>query len=94
MSIEQEIRTPYLADNRTAASAAAALHPMQQAASRLGDLRDGRSRLRPKDLVGLLLCHGARAWRASQPVARVRLRVDTQAGTQAVRICCGGPGSR
>ncbi|WP_279478523.1 hypothetical protein [Aureimonas sp. SK2] len=65
------------------------LHPLQQAASRLSDYRDGRSRLRAKDLVGMLLCHGARAWRASQPRTQTRLVVTSSSGSQAVRIAFG-----
>ena len=67
-------------------------HPLQQAASRLGDVRDGRSRLRAKDLVGLLRCHGARAWRASQPVGQIYLKVQGTRGQPAVRISCGKSG--
>ncbi|WP_182084560.1 hypothetical protein [Aureimonas sp. ME7] len=62
------------------------LHPLNQAASRLSDYRDGRTRLRAKDLVGLLLCHGARAWRSSQPRAELRLSVQSSSGRPAVRI--------
>ncbi len=65
------------------------LHPLQQAASRLSDYRDGRSRLRAKDLVGMLLCHGARAWRASQPRSETRLVVLSSAGQPAVRVSFG-----
>lgn len=65
------------------------LHPLQQAATRLSDYRDGRSRLRAKDLVGLLLCHGARAWRASQPRTQTRLIVRSAGGVPAVRMSFG-----
>ena len=43
---------------------------------RLQEVRDGGSRLKARDLVGLLLSHGARAWRASQPVTTIRLRAE------------------
>lgn len=66
------------------------LHPLQQASVRLGDYRDGRSRVRAKDLVGLLLCHGARAWRSAQPQAQVRLQVAGQPGYRAVRLSLDG----
>ncbi|WP_061936284.1 hypothetical protein [Aureimonas sp. AU22] len=65
------------------------LHPLQQAASRISEYRDGRSRLRAKDLVGMLLCHGARAWRASQPRAETRLAVRSASGQPAVRLTFG-----
>ena len=53
------------------------------------EVREGRSPLKAKDLVGLLLCHGARAWRASQPVAHTRLTVQAPAGHAAVRLRFG-----
>ena len=62
------------------------MHPLQQASRRISEFRDGRSSLKAKDLVGLLLCHGARAWRASQPVAHSRLRVRTPQGVPAIRL--------
>lgn len=71
--------TPSLAGN----------HPLQQAAQRLGEVRDGRSRLKAKDLVGLLLCHGARAWRASQPVTYTRVKSLGPDGRPAVRLRLG-----
>ncbi|KHJ54315.1 hypothetical protein IGS74_13235 [Aureimonas sp. OT7] len=60
------------------------------AAAHLSDLRDGRSRLRAKDLVSLLLCHGARAWRSSQPATRVRIRVGSPLGGRALSLRMGG----
>jgi hypothetical protein len=56
------------------------LHPLHEAAYRLADigLRDKRSKT--KDLIGLLLSHGARAWRYSQPEASIHLHVSSQAG--------------
>ncbi|MEF2550208.1 hypothetical protein VQ042_02390 [Aurantimonas sp. A2-1-M11] len=67
----------------------ASLHPLQQAAMRLGEARDGRSRLKAKDLVGLLLSHGARAWRASQPVAHTRIRTMAPEGRPAIHLRFG-----
>ena len=64
-------------------------HPLQQAAFRLGEARDGRSRLKAKDLVGLLLSHGARAWRASQPIAYTRIRTIAPEGHTAIHMRFG-----
>jgi hypothetical protein len=61
-------------------------HPLHQAAARLAEVRDGRSRLKAKDLVALLLSHGARAWRSSQPVSYTRIRVAGPAGKAALRL--------
>ncbi|NDW04211.1 hypothetical protein [Jiella pacifica] len=62
------------------------VHPLQQAALRLGEARDGRSRMKAKELVGLLLSYGARAWRASQPVSHTRIRSVSPSGSTAVRM--------
>ncbi|MBW8284964.1 MAG: hypothetical protein K0M55_15320 [Rhizobium sp.] len=57
------------------------LHPLHEAAYRLADLGLQRKRgSRTKDLIGLLLCHGARAWRYSQPEASIHLHVSTHGG--------------
>ena len=61
-------------------------HPLRQAAMRLADVRSSRSRLKTKDLIGLLVSHGARAWRASLPAVKVRVRALTPAGRSAVKI--------
>jgi hypothetical protein len=62
-----------------------ALHPLHEAAMRLADLGLNRSRSRKtKDLISVLLCHGARAWRYSQPEANVRLRVGSSSGQAPV----------
>ncbi|MET0746764.1 MAG: hypothetical protein ABWY49_01105 [Rhizobium sp.] len=54
-----------------------ALHPLHEAAMRIADIGRGRSRSKTKDLIGVLLCHGARAWRYSQPEARIHLHVSS-----------------
>lgn len=58
-------------------------HPLHEAALRLADIGLGRSRAstaKTRDLVALLLCHGARAWRYSQPEARIHLHVTSPSG--------------
>ena len=65
---------------------ALAAHPLRQAAMRLADVRRSGSRLKTKDLIGLLVSHGARAWRSSLPAVNVRVRVLTRAGRAAVKI--------
>lgn len=49
---------------------------------RLSKARDGQI----SDLVGSLLCHGARAWRMSQPTANIHLRSISPAGQQAIHL--------
>ena len=59
---------------------------LRQAATRLADFRSPGNRFKTRDLVALLLSHGARSWRASQPTAHVRVRVFTPDGRPAIRI--------
>lgn len=68
---------------RTAEVGVQALH---QAAMRLADVRRAGTRFKTKDLVGLLLSHGARAWRSSLPPVRVTVRAFTPTGEPAVKI--------
>lgn len=62
---------------------------LYQAAARLADMRRGAPKFKTRDLVGLLLSHGARTWRNSLPEADVRLRVLTPGGKPAVRLRFG-----
>ncbi|WP_417425200.1 hypothetical protein [Hoeflea sp.] len=62
------------------------MHPLHEAAMRLADLGFVRPRSKTKDLVGLLLCHGARAWRSAQPRAFIHIRAGTPVGRSAVKI--------
>jgi hypothetical protein len=61
-------------------TASAVLHPLHEAAYRLADIGLREKRSKTKDLIGLLLSHGARAWRYSQPEANIHLHVSAQAG--------------
>lgn len=51
------------------------LHPLHEAAMRIADLGLNRSKAKTRDLVGMLLTHGARAWRSTQPRAGIHLHV-------------------
>lgn len=63
--------------------------PLHDAAIRLADLGFGRSRTKTRDLVALLLCHGARAWRASQPRTNLRVSALGPEGRTAIRLRIG-----
>ncbi|WP_113371802.1 hypothetical protein [Rhizobium sp. SYY.PMSO] len=65
-----------------------ALHPLHEAAMRLADLGLSRSRSRnkTKDLIGILLCHGARAWRYSQPEAHIHLHIKAPTGRAPIMM--------
>ena len=63
----------------------ATLSALRTAAMRLADTRK-KPKLKTRDLVGLLLSHGARAWRSSLPAVKVKLAVQTPDGITAVRF--------
>lgn len=63
-----------------------ALNPLHEAAMRLAGLGLNRSKEKTRDLVAMLLSHGARAWRHSQPEANVHLHIGIRAGRAPVRI--------
>lgn len=60
------------------------LHPLHEAAMRLADIGLNRSRSRSKELVAMLLSHGARAWRYSQPEASIHLHIGSHSGRKPV----------
>lgn len=62
------------------------MQALNQSSMRLADIRRGGPRFKTKDLVGLLLSHGARTWRNTQPVVTVRLRVFAPGGKPAVKV--------
>ena len=62
------------------------MQALNQSTMRLADIRRGGPRFKTKDLVGLLLSHGARTWRNTLPVVTVRLRVFAPDGKPAVKI--------
>lgn len=86
MKREKDLSLPQAAPRAAAEPGIQALH---QAAGRLADAQRGAPKFRTKELVGLLLSHGARSWRNSMPRANVRLRVCTPGGAQAVRLRIG-----
>ncbi|MBR0555697.1 hypothetical protein J5J10_08375 [Ciceribacter sp. L1K23] len=56
------------------------LHPLHEAAMRLADMGLGKPKAKSKDLIGLLLSHGARAWRQSQAHADIHLHIGSHHG--------------
>ena len=53
---------------------------------RIADLGLNRSKAKTRDLVSLLLSHGARAWRANQPEASIHLHVARRSGRAPVHM--------
>jgi hypothetical protein len=62
------------------------LHPLHEAAMRIADLGLNRPRAKTRDLVNLLLCHGARAWRTTQPEAHIHLHISSRSGRSSVHM--------
>jgi hypothetical protein len=62
------------------------LHPLHEAAMRLAAMKTAPSRRKTRDLVTLLLSHGARAWRGSQPQATIHLYTTSPSGHRPVRM--------
>ncbi|MCV9965410.1 hypothetical protein OIU34_26385 [Pararhizobium sp. BT-229] len=61
------------------------LHPLHEAAMRIAEL-GSRPKSKTKDLVTLLLTHGARAWRSTQPDAQIHVHVTSPSGRYPIRI--------
>lgn len=62
------------------------LLPLHEAAMRLAGMGLNKSQAKTRDLVAMLLSHGARAWRGGQPVADLHLHVTTPKGRHPVRL--------
>ena len=62
------------------------LHPLHEAALKLAGLGLTRSQTKTRDLVAMLLGHGARAWRANQPEVTLHLHVVSPEGEHPVRL--------
>ncbi|MBO9124199.1 MULTISPECIES: hypothetical protein [unclassified Rhizobium] len=65
------------------------LHPLHEAAMRLAEIgmpRPKAKTAKTKDLINLLLSHGARAWRYSQPEANIYLHVTNPEGRAPVTM--------
>jgi hypothetical protein len=62
------------------------LHPLHEAALKLAGMGLSRSQTKTRDLVAMLLGHGARAWRASQPAVQLHLHVITPKGAHPIRL--------
>ena len=83
MRIEQNDQS-FLAPSTTVVPVPSSLSVLRSAAMRLAETRK-KSRLKTRDLVGLLLSHSARAWRSSMPYVSVKLAVRSPTGNAAVR---------
>jgi hypothetical protein len=64
----------------------AGLLPLHEAAMKLAGMGLNRSHEKTRDLVAMLLGHGARAWRSGQPSVDLHLHVRTPKGGHPVRL--------
>jgi hypothetical protein len=62
------------------------LLPLHEAAMKLAGMGLNKSHEKTRDIVAMLLGHGARAWRSGQPVAELHLHVRTPKGRHPVRL--------
>ncbi len=62
------------------------LHPLHEAAIRIADIGLARPSSKTKDLVGLLLVHGARAWRSTHDPVAIHLYVTGISHRPALRM--------
>jgi hypothetical protein len=56
------------------------LNPLHEAAFKLSELGTAKPKSKTRELMNLLLCHGARAWRYSQPQAQIHIHIGAQSG--------------
>lgn len=77
------------ATDRFAPRTAPALHPLHEAALKLAGMGSFPSKGRTRELVAMLLSHGARAWRSGQPRVRMHLHVTAPSGRHPVRLRIG-----
>ncbi|MCO6186120.1 hypothetical protein [Rhizobium sp. L1K21] len=64
-------------------------HPLHEAAMRIASFGKPKANSRTRDLVSMLLAHGARAWRGTQPSVSIHLYVTSPAGRRPVRMHIG-----
>ncbi len=86
MALNENSKGPDPSQDHKPATPRYALHPLHEAAIRIADLGLNRPRAKTRDLVGLLLSHGARAWRYSQPEANIHLHIARQSGRQPIHL--------
>ncbi|CZT35015.1 hypothetical protein [Rhizobium sp. 9140] len=76
---------PLVPDNKVRRAPRRGLHPLHEAAMRIAEL-GAKPRSKTKDLVGMLLTHGARAWRSTQPDVSIHLHVTAPSSRRPVRL--------
>ena len=86
MAVNENVPGIVVMPGRKARSSRIRLHPLHEAAMRIADIGLNRSKATTRDLVGMLLTHGARAWRSTQPRAEIHLHVTAPGNSYPLRI--------
>lgn len=86
MAMNENVPGDSLISDRKARSSRIRLHPLHEAAMRIADIGLNRSKAKTRDLVGMLLTHGARAWRSTQPRAGIHLHVAAPGRSHPLRM--------
>lgn len=86
MAVNENVPGDTIMPVRKAKPARIRLHPLHEAAIRIADIGLNRSKAKTRDLVGMLLTHGARAWRSTQPRADIHLHVAAPGRSHPLRI--------
>lgn len=85
-SNDQMPASPARSAGNAAGKPANGLHTLHEVALKLAALGRGRSTAKTRELMAMLLGHGARAWRLSQPRVRMHLHVLSPEGRFPVRL--------
>ncbi|GEC40132.1 hypothetical protein EME01_42040 [Sinorhizobium meliloti] len=86
MAMNENVPGDTMMADRRARPSRIRLHPLHEAAMRIADIGLNRSKAKTRDLVGMLLTHGARAWRSTQPRAGIHLHVAAPGRSRPLRI--------
>lgn len=86
MAMNENVPGTSMAAGKTPKPSRTRLHPLHEAAMRIADIGLNRSKAKTRDLVSLLLTHGARAWRSTQPRAVIHLHVTTPGRGRPLRL--------
>jgi len=87
MSVEKNILGFINFRGKKRGTSAVGMNSFHQTPVRVADIARSGARGKTKNLISLLLVHGARARRLGLPRTRVRACVFTPAGKYAIKIC-------
>lgn len=86
MAMNENVPGVTVTVGRKASPSRPSLHPLHEAAMRIADIGLNRSKAKTRDLVAMLLTHGARAWRSGQPRAAIHLHITAPGRGRPLRI--------